>query len=447
MTSPVVGRRLRLAYSLPAMVMALPTVPVYVLLPTFYVEHTALGFTAVGWLLGIARLLDLGSDLIVGRWCDQPIAGLGRRKGWILLGALILGPALWLLFTPQASSGAGRLLVSAAALYLGWTLVQIPYLAWSAELATGYQQRIRLNSNRELFGVVGLLISAALPAIGGTLGWQDPTTMRVLAACAIATGLCSFTWMLSAVPEPAAVKRPSTDRPLNAASWKALLHNKLWLRLLLVWTLNGTANGFAAVLFPVFVTTGLGLAQAYRGPFLFLYFAAAMAAMLLLPTLGQRFSKHRLWSLAMLMAAATFATVPWLPLGAQAGFTLVCLLTGLALAVDLAIPPALQADIVDWDRYRFDRDHPGLCFAGASLVTKLALGIAVVLAPLLISLLGWQEQGPWDDPVRFRVAMIYAWVPCVLKVMAVALMWNFPLDESRHQKIRQRLDRRPEWRT
>jgi len=437
-------RRTTIAYSLPALVMALPTVPVYILLPTFYVEHTALTLTTVGLLLGAARVLDLFSDIFAGRWCEHPLGRFGKRRGWIMLGALILAPALWALFTPAADSGARWLFGWALLLYLGWTLVQIPYLAWSTDLAPTYQQRLSLNSSREFMGLIGLLVSAAVPAVGGQLGWTSPQIMQVLAGLAITFGIVAFTWMIRVVPEPPVSqpdKRTPTAIAAQAPSWLALFSNRLWLRLLTAWTLNGVANGIAAVLFPIIITSLLGAPASSRGQFLLIYFLSAIGGIALMRLLGPHMSKHRLWCAAMLAATGAFALVPLLGEGDLIGFMAVCVVTGVALAADLALPPSIQADVVDWDRWRFRRNHPALSFAGASLVTKLALGIAVVTGPLLVSASGWTETGPVSNSVALRLAMIYAWIPCVLKIMAIAIVWNFPLDERRHDMVRSRLRR------
>ena len=69
--------------------------------------------------------------------------------------------------------------------------------------------------------------------------------------------------------------------------------------------------------------------------------------------LGRYFSKHRLWCVSMLIAVFVFAWVPLLEIGDQGWFIVVCLLTGATLGADLALPPAIQADVVDWDRFRF----------------------------------------------------------------------------------------------
>lgn len=437
-------RRTTIAYALPALVMALPTVPVYILLPTFYVEHTALTLTTVGLLLGAARVLDLFSDIFAGRWCERPFGRFGKRRGWIILGALMLAPALWALFTPAPDSGGRWLFGWALLLYLGWTLVQIPYLAWSTDLAPTYQQRLSLNSSREFMGLVGLLVSAAIPAIGGQLGWSSPEIMRVLAGLAITVGVFAFTWMMMVVPEPPVSRvesRPTTATVDPQPSWLALFSNRLWLRVLSAWTLNGVANGIAAVLFPIIITSLLGAPASSRGQFLLIYFLSAIAGIALMRLLGAHMSKHRLWCAAMLAATGAFALVPLLGEGDLIGFAAVCMVTGVALAADLVLPPSIQADVVDWDRWRFRRNHPALSFAGASLVTKLALGIAVVTGPLLVGASGWTETGPVTHSIALRLAMIYAWIPCVLKIAAIAIVWNFPLDERRHDMVRSRLRR------
>ncbi|MSO98621.1 MAG: hypothetical protein EXR11_10450 [Rhodospirillaceae bacterium] len=56
---------------------------------------------------------------------------------------------------------------------------------------------------------------------------------------------------------------------------------------------------------------------------------------------------------------------------------LVCVVTGMGLGADLALPPALQADVVDFDILRNRQKRAGLFFAMWSMSTKFALALAV----------------------------------------------------------------------
>ncbi len=426
------------AYALPAAAMALPTLPVYVLLPAFYAEHTALSLLAVGTVLFVARLIDAASDLVAGRICDTPLGRLGRRRGWMLVGGLILAPGLLGLFSPPADAGPIWLLSFSLLLYIGWTLVQVPYLAWGADLSSEYRERVRLTGHREALGLVGLVLSAAWPALVLGLGYTQPQAFLGLAVVTLLCGAFALAWMWRAVPEPPAVMH-------RFGRWRELADNLPWLRMMSAWLLNATANGTAAVMFPFFVTAVLGLPDASRGLFLLAYFLAAVAAMPLVIVLGRRVSKHRLWCGSMLGASAVFAFVPLLGAGDQAGFVVVCVLTGLALGADLALPPAVLADVVDWDRLKHRRERPALFFAGSSFVTKLALGFAVLIGPAILGLFGWQDEGPQPSAALTALTLVYALLPCALKLGAVALMWRFPLTAERHGQIRRRLDRwRPE---
>ncbi|WP_421862494.1 MFS transporter [Motiliproteus sp.] len=433
----------QLSYALPAVPMALPTLAVYIWLPTFYAEQTQLTLLQAGTALLLARLLDLLSDLAAGRYCDRPILGLPRRRGWMLLGLLLASPALLMLFDPPAESGWPRLLLLASLLYVGWTLIQIPWQAWLVDLCPDSDRRLKLCGWRESAGLLGLLLSAALPVV---LLENGATLRQALASLALSTLLMALpcAWLLSRLPEP------DTRIGVQSHGWRdlwQLRRNRLWLRLLSAWGLNTLANGIAAVLFPLAVSIGFGGDDRTRVWLLLLYFGAALIA---LPFWSRsRVELHRLWGGAMIMAALVFLLVPLLPADHVIGlwgFALVCLLTGVVLGADLALPPVMQANLVDWDRWRFDKERALACFAGHSMVMKLSLGAAAALAPALLWLLsdGEEPTGAVDPERRFELLVIYAWLPCVLKLSAVALLWRYPLGRQRHRMILTRLHRHQE---
>ncbi|MEK9724755.1 MAG: MFS transporter, partial [Rhodospirillaceae bacterium] len=135
--SAPLSRSVLLAYGAPAFVVALPTLPVYIHLPTLY---------------GV----ELG-DPLIGYVSDRFPVGGRRRKPWIALGAAIAGFGLVHLLSPPAGIGPAYLLTWSLVLYLGWTLVAVPYQAWGAELSGAYDQRTSITGWREGFAVVGMV--------------------------------------------------------------------------------------------------------------------------------------------------------------------------------------------------------------------------------------------------------------------------------------------------
>ena len=64
-------RRTLIAYALPGFVLAVPTIPVYVYLPTLYGDSLGLGLALTGAVLLAARLLDVLTDPLIGKISDR----------------------------------------------------------------------------------------------------------------------------------------------------------------------------------------------------------------------------------------------------------------------------------------------------------------------------------------------------------------------------------------
>jgi Na+/melibiose symporter-like transporter len=322
-------------------------------------------------------------------------------------------------------------------LYLGWTLVTIPYTAWGAELSVDYHERARITSLREGAGLLGILLAGALMAAGPQLGLSAGATRDAVGWAAILLGAPSLVWLLSRVPELRGGS-PGRTPPLRVFA-AGLWRNGPFLRLLAAWFLNGIANGLPAVLFPLYVRQGLQLDEAFEGGLIFAYFASAVVAIPLWLKLSERLGKQGAWCAAMLLCCAAFAWVPWLSPGAWPAFLAVCVITGAALGADLTLPPALQADVVDYDTWKFGRPRAAVLFALWSMASKLALAAAVGIAFPALDWFGFSAQGSNSPEAVLALAVIYALVPVVIKLVTVILVWTHPLTPRRHRAIRSRL--------
>lgn len=430
------GRARLTIYALPGLVFAAPTIPAYVYLPAFYADAVGLGLGLTGAVLLGSRLLDVATDPLVGWACDRVTARGWRRKPWILAGAALAGLALLRLVDPPAGAGAGWLLGWSVLLYLGWTLIAVPYAAWGAELADDYHRRSRVTAAREAMMLAGILIAGAAPAFLGE-GAELRAGLLAVAWGAVLVGAPAVAALLIAVPE--AAPRPALRRPRLRAQIARVAGNAPFRRLIAAWFVNGLANGIPAALFPLFLEHGLRADANQRGLLISAYFAAAIAATPLWLVLSRRFGKHRAWCAAMMLACAAFVWTPALGPGDLAPFLAICVVTGMALGADLALPPSLQADIADYHELRTGRAETGLLFALWSMATKLALAASVGVAFPALAALGFDPARDNAPAALAGLAMVYALAPAALKLGAVALVWSHPITPRRHAAIRRRL--------
>ena len=427
------SRRMLLAYALPAAPLAALGLPLYSLVPTYYSETLGLPIASVGWALLLVRLFDAITDPLAGYAADRINPSFGRRRLLFLLALPVAALSALMLYWPADGAGVAWLAVWGMLTSLGFTLAVVPYSAWGAELVSDYHGRTRLTSAREGLTLAGTLIAIVLPfAIGfERQGFSGLAVLGITVAVTLIIFGGLTTWI---VPEPANLTRKPL--PLREAL-SHLSRNRPFLRLIAAFFLNGLANGIPATLFLYLVSARLQLPD-MRGPLLFLYFLSAVAGIPLAAWAAKRLGKHRAWAIAMIAACAIFSAAPLLAPGALAPFALICALTGLLLGFDLTLPPSIQADVIDADTAASGDQRSGFYFAAWGLATKLSLAAGVGIVFPLLGFFGFDPAPAAQngETALFALAAIYAWVPIALKLAAIALMWNFPIDEAAQKTLR-----------
>lgn len=70
MISKAINTQTTILYGILGIPIAFLGFPLYIYLPTFYVEHIGLGVGIVGFILLVSRLIDMIADPFIGRFCD-----------------------------------------------------------------------------------------------------------------------------------------------------------------------------------------------------------------------------------------------------------------------------------------------------------------------------------------------------------------------------------------
>jgi len=427
-------------YSFPALAISIPTIPLYLYLPTFYGVTLELGLAATGFALLTARVFDTITDPIVGIISDRFPIKRNYRKPWIAVGSIIAAIGLYQLLNPPNDAGIIYLICWSIILYLGWTFVAVPYLTWGAELSTDYNERTSITTSRETAGILGILTCGVIFTFSANLNFSEIDTIGIIGWATIGLGAISIPYMLKKVPD-AGLVRLKKGKNTNSSFLRSVLQltqNRLFVRLLAAWFLNGIANGIPSVLFFLYLDKVLGVNETQRAVLILIYFSTAVAAMPAWLSLSKVFNKHRVWCYAMILAIGAFSLVPFLPEGAFYLFSIICILTGVCLGADLSIPPSIQADVLDYDKLKTRSQRAGLLFSLWGMATKLALACSVGLAFPLLDWLGFEPDMP-DDSGRQALVFLYALLPVGFKCITVLAIWNFPLNRKNHTIIKRRL--------
>lgn len=409
------------AYGVLAIPLAMLMLPVYVHVPKFYADQFGLALGTQGLLLVAARGFDALQDPWLGHLSDRA-RGIDRRA-WILGGAPLLACASYGLFAPPAWAHAHIAWWFVCMLMLVYTalaLVQINHQTYGAELSHTAHERTRITAIREGLGLLGVLAGVLLPA------WcvlkDGPQAGYGLYAMMVA-GLLLTATIISVHLSPAPLLARDTRQTADG-HWRAMLRplaNARFRHLLAVFLLNGTANAIPATLVLFYIDDVIGRAD-LAPAFLCSYFLAGAVAMPLWPWLARHTGQQRAWLLGMLTAIAAFLCAAFLGEGEVLAYFAVCLLSGLALGADLALPPALLAGVIDHDTRHGQGSAGGAYFGLWTLVTKLSLALAAGIALPLLAVSGYSATSNVSAGSFVGLALLYALLPCVLKAGACAVL-------------------------
>ncbi|MFZ5558949.1 MAG: MFS transporter [Pseudomonadota bacterium] len=416
------SRRELLAYGALGLPLAMAALPVYVHAPKFYGDTLGVNLAAMGFILLALRIVDAVQDPWLGHLSDRYAARPHGRLFFVMLAVPLLALGFYALFNPPPGVSltlwfAGTLFV----VYLAFSLANISYQALGAELSRDPHERTRVTATREGLALVGVLIAAAAPEL---LKRDGESGLPLFAALFIPLLLVSAKVTLGGTPRPAAAAAASEASPLD--SLLLALANRRFRHLLAVYVPGGVAAAIPATLVLFFVDDVLG-AESMAGAFLATYFLAGAAGMVFWVKLAGAIGKKNAWVAGMLLAIAAFVWAFTLERGDTAAFLVICALSGLALGADLAIPPSILADVIDWGRGGAGPAQEGGYFGLWSLVTKLNLALAAGIALPLLPLFGYQPGADNDAAALTALAAAYALIPCVLKALAAGLLMAAPL--------------------
>lgn len=405
------------AYGLFGLPLSLLALPVYVQVPQLYAGTLGLSLTAVGGVLLAARLFDAFIDPVLGGWMDR--SGVKRgHTGFVLMSLVPLTVGYLALFHPPAmptNQLYGWFGLSLVVVYVGFSMATIAHNSWGASLTQQRGERARLTATREACALVGVILAAALPMLIGMAGLSAVFVLLLAVTAFVLLRFAPRAQMQLGEGAAHSVLLPLRERQFR------------WL--LAVFAINGIAAAIPATLFMFFASDGLQLPE-YAGLFLVLYFVAAALALPAWAKLAAHVGEARAWLAGMLLAVAAFVWTAQLETGALLPFAVICMLSGMALGADLALPPALLAGVIGAAGHSGQRE--GAYFGLWSWMTKLNLALAAGIALPLLDWLGYVpghagHAGHASDDGLRALVIAYALLPCGLKVCAGLLLWRSPL--------------------
>ena len=430
----------RLAYAAPSFALSVLGIPLFVYIPKFYSDVVGMDLSLLAWVIMSVRIFDAVSDPLIGLISDQTQTRYGRRRPYMFLGAVALALLVWLLFVPPQTDAAGAAWWFSLCIFtlsLFWTAVQVPYEALGPEITFDYHQRTELFAWRDGFLILGTLAAAATPAALDQLldlgpGPADQRRKFLWFASIYAPLLVALVWWcVAAVREKPRASRQSWEGFIP--SLKAVWSNRPFLILLAGYTISAFGANLPATLILYYVQYVLGSQSADL--FLLIYFFSGIVMLPFWVGLARKVGKKAAWLTAMALNTGAFVGVFFLGRGDLWAYGVLTLLSGLGFGATVALPSAMQADVIDYDEYLSGGRREGQYIGIWSIARKLASALGIGLALALVGAAGYQPNLEQSDQVVLTLRIMYALIPCLCNAAAFLISLKYPIGARDHALI------------
>ena len=417
--------------------------------PIFMMDVVGLTPGLVAIILFFGRSWDYINDPLVGHLSDRTRTRWGRRRPFLLFGAIPFGLSFLLLWLSPHFSQTG-LIVYYSIAYIIYealaTTVYMPYYALTPELTEDYDERTQLTSYRMMFNIIGSLIAYIFPMM--VIGEMVPENaknvmmMAVIAGAIAATPLFLVFFGTKEKKEYMMEKRPKLGPSLKAAFknrpfiFGAGIYLLTWMTIVVLETnlliyikyIIQRQDQSSLIMASIFVVAILALP--------IWNWAAKHWNKRLAYIIGVSF-----WAVVMILLIFLTPETPlWLIL-------ILCAMAGIGVSAAQVLPWAIIPDAIEWDEWQTFERHEGMFYSLITLMGKVGNSIAAPLSLLVLEATGYQSGAlVQPDSALLGIRIVIGPIPAVLLIGGIVFAIFYPLSREDHHKIVEELRIRREQR-
>lgn len=426
-----------------------------------------LGFS--GLLLGltyfIPKFYDALFDLIMGYVSDNTKSKWGRRRQYVLAGAIILGISFALMWQLYAENGVTYnfwyFLVISLIFYSGLTIFSIPYVAMGYEMSDDFHERTNIMATSQLIGQLAWVVAPWFWVLMAdkSLFPSGDVAVRTLAVyvaigCAILAAIPAFF-----IPSKSTLNEDYSPIDLKGilgsfgeikeglkASIEIKPFRKICIATFLIFNAFQTTAAFSYFIIKYYLfkgnEDGFGL-----WPTLFGSVGAIITTVAVIPivarmskTMGKK--KAFLLSQGISVIGYILLFVLFVP-GKPYLFLFALPFFSFGIGSLFTLMMSMTSDVIDIDELNTGKRREGSLGAIYWWMVKFGTAVAGLLSGLILSLVAFQSNAATQtDETMFWLRIFFVGVPILGTLSAIWVMRNYDIDEAKAREVRDLLDKR-----
>jgi GPH family glycoside/pentoside/hexuronide:cation symporter len=389
----------------------------------------------------IGKIWDAINDPLFGWITDRTRSKYGKRRVYMLFGAIPLGISVALLWmVPQGLSQVMTFVWIAGTFVLFdtiWTFTNVPYYALTSELTDDYDERSSLTVYRMVLAVPAYLLGAALtPMIVGFFAVQRTGygfigivygTLAALALLICAGGIKE---------RPSIAQSKGEENPFKSIG--QAFKNRAFVYLCIVYFVVNISFAFAKTLMAYFIEYQL-LMKDLISIAMGLLLVCVTISLPIWKKISEKMDKGPAYGIGMGMGAVALAVLFFLPHKSTWVIYPIMALAGFGFGANWVFPWAMIADVSDYDRVKTGQYRSGMYYGVWGLATKISEALALASVGWMLTGFGYVANVEQTPHALLGIRLFFGVIPAVCIFVALPFLFKYPLTRKAHAEVRAQL--------
>ena len=433
--------RTKLFYGIGDLGNALVNSAIQFFLMKFYTDAALILPALAGNALLIGKIWDAVNDPLFGWITDKTKSRFGKRRVFMIFGAIPLGISIALLwFVPKADLISTFIWIAATFILFDtlWTLTNVPYYSLTSELTDDYDERSSLTTYRMVMAVPAYLIGVALtPVIVGLFALQRTgyafigILYGIIAAVVLlvsAAGLRERKDLVTAKPETSPLK-----------SLLIAIKNKPFVKLCGIYFIINISFAFIKILMAYYIEYQL-LMKAETSLVMGLMLVCVTLSLPFWQWVSRKIDKGPAYGLGMLVGGAAVVLTFFLPHHSTMLIYLIAVLAGFGFSAQWIFPWAMVADVADYDRLETGQQRSGVYYGVWGLATKISEALALAAVGWILTGFGYVPNVEQTPHALLGIRLFFGLIPAACIFISLPLLFKYPITRKSHAEVRAKLE-------
>jgi sugar (glycoside-pentoside-hexuronide) transporter len=395
-----------------------------------------------GVMLLIPKLWDVILDPIVGGISDVTRSRFGRRRPYLLYGAIPYGLIFFILFiAPGWRTEFANALHVAIVFFLGCTMfavINVPYASMVPEMSDDYNERMSIVSFRMFFASVGALLAGGLAMPLVEAGGGGAPGFRLMGAVfGLGMVITLFVCFFGTAKAPSLP--PKKEMPPIKEQIRIAARNFPFVMLMASYFLQALAIGVMMAGFIFYVEYAMRLPKTAMNIAFPIFLVTGILFIPVWLAVGKRLGKIKSYRIGLVfftvMMASLFFTSPsllWL-------FYVQIFLAGIGFSSFQLFPFSMLPDTVEYDQMQSGLRREGVFSGMWSAGQKIAYSVGPPIVGFALSLSGFVAEGVQPESVNIGVRAAFCLFPAAMVLLSFLPFSKYTLTEQEFENIKARI--------